>query len=452
MRPWGCSAGPGPMSDPVIRCRRPAGDDPVLVVGTTPDYAAKLAKAYPNSLLFLLDSRFSGNALLESLDDTLLLFAPLEDLPGTRQSLDVFLAGKGVSLNGIACFDCESLMPASELALHLGLPFPAPQPILNARNKFESRRIWAEAGIPSPPAALLSDRGETLAFMRRVKNAIVLKPLSGSGSELLFHCLHERDVQNAVALLERELPRRRSNPLYRPIPGAAGTAPVDPCSLWIAEAFVDGPEFSCDFILDNDRLTIIRETGKIKAPHQTFGSVLAYTVPPLYPDGFSSESLGPLLKRAVSSLGFTRGHFMVDFILRGGRPVIIEMTPRPGGDSIPDLIATATGKDLLGLHLEFAAGRFRPSEGPPVPAGSFASINLYASRNGTLRRIDTSRILSRPWVKAVFLKKNKGDRIILPPASYDDRLIGYCVVSLESCPDPVALSGELHRLLELDFD
>jgi hypothetical protein len=76
----------------------------------------------------------------------------------------------------------------------------------------------------------------------------------------------------------------------------------------------------------------------VKATDKPFGSVLAYTFPPLYPESFRKERLLDILKTAVRSLGFDRGFFMADYVLREGFPVLIELTPRPGGDSIPDLV------------------------------------------------------------------------------------------------------------------
>jgi hypothetical protein len=190
----------------------------------------------------------------------------------------------------------------------------------------------------------------------------------------------------------------------------------------------------------------------VKARGQTFGSVLAYVFPAHYPKGFSFQGLCELLKRAAYSLGFSWGHFMADFIVCDGEVVILEITPRPGGDSIPDLVWLATGKDLLGLHLDFVSGRHQRGDGIPSPSGSFASINLYAPQNGIIRHLDPSPLLGLLGVRAFFPKKVVGDRIILPPESYDHRLLGYCVVSLEEGMDVVSLAADLQSLLDVSIE
>ena len=426
--------------------------DPVLVVGTTPDYVLKIHRKYPEDTLFIIDSSFQNDSLLGTIEKSALIFVSLQNLRETIESACQYLSVNKLSPRGVACFDCESLIVASKLALHLKLPFPAPDAVARTRNKFESRRIWKGAGLPSPLTTLASELEETLEFFRCVKNDIVLKPVSGSGSELLFHCKNEEEITKSVRVMREALPKRRLNPLFRMISVNSRANLIDPCRSWIAEEFISGSEFSCDFILQDGQTVILRETGKVKAPEQTFGSILAYTFPPLYPEGFVLRDLHNVLKDASTSLGFTWGYFMADFIITGGgQPVIIELTPRPGGDSIPTLVEIATGNDLLGTYLDIISGKPHPLETTEMPPESFASINLYAPGEGVITRLDPSLILSFPWVKAVFLKKEEGDRIILPPDDYDSRLLGYCIISSESGSNLLSIYHQLNKSLNVSI-
>jgi biotin carboxylase len=428
------------------------GCEPVIVVGTTPDYVRKIYNKYPETVLFVLDLRFQGDPFLEGIEKSALLFSSLEDFEQTMHVVDLNLSTNNVSPQGVACFDCESLIPAARLAHHLRLPFPSLEAIAHARNKFEARSLWKKAGILTPAAAIASNLNETLDFFRCIKRTMVLKPVSGSGSELVFKCDDEEEIKRAVRIMKDELLRREANPLFRPIPIPSKTIPIDPCRSWIVEEFVSGPEFSCDFMFQNGQIMILRETGKIKALDQLFGSVLAYTFPPSYPERFSGENLFYVLKRAAVSLGFIWGHFMADFIIPDdGLPVIIEMTPRPGGDSIPDLVEIATGYDLLGMHLHIMSGKFEPPEEFSMPPESFASINFFAPKEGKIIYLDTSRIFPLPWVKAMVLKKNVGDRIVFPPADYDNRLLGYCIVSLDLNSDLFSVSQYLQSLFKISI-
>jgi len=419
------------------------------VVGTTPDYVERICSEYQGSAFFTLDGRFRGDPLLKEIDPSILFFAPLEEGEGIFGPMEGYLMAKRLSPKGVACFDCENLVLTSLLAARLGLPFPPVEAVLSTRNKLETRRKLGEAGLGAVRAIPASGLEETLGFFRDIGKEIVMKPLTGSGSELLFRCGSEREVRDSVRILEEELPLRRSNQLFRIAP--KNTSPAlypDPCSTWIAEEYVSGPEYSCDFVLNKDQVTIIRETGKLEAADQTFGSVLAYTCPPSYPEGFSIDGLSGVLKDACLALGFSMGYFMVDFIVHEGQPFIIEISPRPGGDSIPDLVKTAVGRDTIGLYLDMAGGRpFHRDNGCPIRRSG--SLNLYGPREGIITLLDTSEMEKQGWVRKIFLKKRVGDRIGLPPRDYENRLLGYCIVSLDEPGDLIDMHQALLNLMKI---
>lgn len=164
------------------------------------------------------------------------------------------------------------------------------------------------------------------------------------------------------------------------------------------------------------------------------------------------EDLRYDLEKAALSLGFTKGYFMVDYIISNGCPIIIEMTPRPGGDSIPDLVELATDYNPIGMYLDFASGISLQPEKLPMPPESFSSINLYARKRGIITRLDTSRISSLSCVKTVILKKGGGDRTTLPPDDYDNRLIGYCLISVEPGSDIISLSRQINDLIDVSTE
>ena len=424
----------------------------VLIVGTTPDYVAKLFERYSKSLLFLTDRRFQEDPLLKKLPPSSLIFTSLERSEEASRKTHEFLRTPPLTPDGIACFDCDSLLLASRLALELGLRFPTWEAIARCRSKFETKKTWTAHGVASPLASTASSLKETLSFFKSHGENMVLKPVAGSGSELLFYCKDETDVRKAVAVLEQELPKRGGNPLFRPFPNPAGGSPIDPCSCWVAEEFISGPEFSCDFVLKDEEIFFIRETGKIKATDKPFGSVLAYTFPSRYPAGFQKRSLKEVLKKATNSLGFDWGYFMVDYILHQGTPILIEMTPRPGGDSIPELVSAATGLDTLALYLDFVQGRFKEPKDTALLPESFASLNFFAPMEGKIQVLDGEKVRVSPHVRKLFFKKHTGDRVILPPKDYDNRLLGYCIIEAKPGLDLVEETRRLQQMLELRIE
>ncbi len=112
----------------------------VLIVGTTPDYVTKLYERYSKSLTFLADQRFQEDPLLAELPPSSLVFAPLEKPEDACRRTHEFLRTKLSLPDGIACFDCDSLLLASRLGSELGLRFPPWEAIARCRSKFETKK------------------------------------------------------------------------------------------------------------------------------------------------------------------------------------------------------------------------------------------------------------------------------------------------------------------------
>ncbi len=380
------------------------------------------------------------------LDRESLFFSDLDKPEIFLEDVVNFLKSKDIYPSGVGCFDCESLANASKLAAKLELPFPNVEAISKARNKFESKRIWTEKGIRCPIVSVAGDMKETLAFFNKVRKSVVIKPVSASGSELTFFCKNEKEISETVNIVTEQLLMRKSSPFFRKLPEVKGTRSVDPSAQWIVEEYISGTEFSCDFVLSENRVDIIRLTEKVKDDEQTFGSILAYCIPADLPEGFSLDEFASILNRAALSLGFNHGWFMVDFIICDNAPYLIEVTPRPGGDSIPDLYQTATGEDILGTYLDYISGRIEVIKPIEYRSKSLASINIYANDEGVITELDCSVIKDLPWVRKTFISKSINDIIILPPSDYDSRKIGHCIVHSKGFKD---LKEKQQILLEM---
>jgi biotin carboxylase len=422
----------------------------VLVVGTTPDYVERIHASHPQSALFLIREGFRNHPRLANIPAPRMCFDPFAD---DRQSLAAtkrWVTKEALPLAGVACFDCEALLTAGRIAQGFNLPFAELPAIERARNKFETKRFWRKANVPTPAGIVASGLKDTLAFFHSQPEGIVIKPLSASGSELAFYCTTPAEVREAVETLKEQLPGRRTNPLFQPLRSLTADAlALDPCRSFLVESYVSGIELSCDFFLMDQRVRIIRSTGKVKAPSHPFGSMLAYTFPARFPDGVSIDNLSHVCLRAATALGFTRGHFMLDYMVGKDGIMLLEMTPRPGGDSIADLIAAATGFDLIGLHLDWARGVHRVPDFTQIAPESFASINFYAPSQGIIAELDESLLKTRAHVLQVVLNKQVGDTVLLPPADYDNRLLGYCIVATPAGWDIAALAGCLNKELKV---
>jgi biotin carboxylase len=447
----------------------------VLVVGTTPDYVELILRRHPARAVFLTELRFRASAkeAPPPVGDELtadLLRPPAEILDLLRGHL----GRRGMRLEGITCFDCESLALAAYLARALGLPYASAPAVAAARDKFACKQLWREAGLPAPAAELVGDADQACALLERLQRgrsspgasgagaggrdargadasgagALVLKPLTGSGSELVFHCRTAEEVRCAIGALRTRLAHHHDVRMYAPLETARGR--LDPREVFVAEEFVRGAEYSCDFVLDRGRVELIRMARKILLPAPPVGTTLAYLLPARLPAGIRREAFHRQVGAAATSLGLTRAMVMLDFIVRGREAVMLEMTPRPGGDCLPPLILASSGLDMLGAALDFAAGRDLVIP-PPRRWEPLVGLRLFARRAGTITRLDPRPLAADPRVRAVHLTREAGHRVVLPPENYDSRILGYAIFAPANWRRVAAESRELGQRLELEM-
>jgi biotin carboxylase len=415
-----------------------------LVVGTTPDYIDYLRRAAPGRAVFLTQRTLRERARESppaAAEETL---CDLADYAAARRAILAHLARHALTVDGVACFDCESLELAALLAGELGLPFPTPEAIRTCRDKYLQKSAWRENGVPCPRADLVRTLEEMQAVVQKWNDALlVLKPTTGSGSELVCLCRTEGECVRALKEIQRGLDLRRSERLYCVVPADSLSVLVEEC--------IQGVECSCDFLLEDGKVEIIRLTQKILASGGPFGTARAYLLRPELPDGVSLQDLRDTLKRGAESLGLTRALCMVDFVIKDGRIFLLEMTPRPGGDCLPALLLEATGLDMLLLALDFAQQRGLKRVNP-VEIGGALGLRLHAERGGVVRRIDGDALRRDPRVSRLELIREPGHQVRMPPEDYDSWLLGHAIVRPAPNVPLARQCEEIHRKLELVFE
>lgn len=421
-------------------------DKRVLVVGTTADYIHLLGRRHPGRALFLTAPEERANASEPSPDPASEVLCSLALPDATLSALREHLDRHRMELLGIVGFDCESMPLAARIAGKLSLPYPSPDAIAACRSKSLSKQLWQQAGIRCPGSQTIRCETEALDFFREQSGPVVLKPLTGSGSELTFYCTTPEACVAGFRALESGLTDHPDARLYAPLLDGS-----DPRHVFAIEEFVDGPEFSCDFTLNDDRVEVIRFARKIPATAETFGTTLAYEVPGELPSGFDLEGFRMQALHAARALGLRRALCMLDFIMRDNQAHLIELAPRPGGDCLPFLIRQSAGFDILGAALDFAEGRQLA-----VPASPqwkrLAGVRLFAKLAGTVRAISTDALQADPRVLECYLKCAPGHRVCLPPDDYDSRILGHAIFAPGSADTLEAESLELAGKLQLEMD
>jgi len=404
-------------------------DKRVLVVGTTPDYIAYIHERYRNRALFITDvsHRRGGSEVLP--DAASEVVCVLSETEQVLSRLREHLRRYHQTLAGVTCYDCEWLELASVLALEMDLPYSSRQAVTLSRNKYLTKQRWSEAGVRCPHMRLINHSSEAIRFFEQLGGIpIVLKPLSGSGSELTFQCRDKYDIVHSAQIMKAGLKRRSDLPMYRP---GDGTDKLDPRAAILAEEYVSGREYSCDFVIDGGQITIVRIAKKLEGEGKPFGTTAAYLVPARLPGVLDDASLKKSLKKAAKALGLRRAICMVDFMVSRDEIVFLELTPRIGGDCLPPLIRQSCGLDTIGMALDFAEGR-RLNIPAPHTWRPMVGLRLFASRAGVLNKVNLDEIKADQRIREVYVKRSPGHVVSLPPEDYDSWILGHVIFELET--------------------
>jgi hypothetical protein len=390
----------------------------VLVVGTTSDYIHWIRQSCPGQVLFVTDPLIRDKAQEPppATDEEILCDLTTGDL--VRQALAGHLAAFHLRLSGIACYDCESMALAADLARVFDLPYPSAAAVENCRSKYRSKILWQSRHLHTPPVKRVRSEAEAARFQRALGGPVVLKPLSGSGSELVFACSDEQGCRQSFTRIREGLRLRRHQRLYADFSDRAPEI--------LAEGMIDGQEYSCDFIVDRGRCEVIRLTRKIRAASGPFGTIRAYLLETDPPEGIRRPDFLKTLTGSATALGVDGAVCMLDFIVNQGRMVLLELAPRPGGDCLPFLLRRACHLDMLRLQIDFA--RRAPLHRPvPAPDEPWVGLRVHARREGVVRRIHTEALEADPRIREVHLQRRPGQRITLPPEDYDTWLLGHVI-------------------------
>ena len=411
----------------------------MLVVGTTPDYVDLLRREHPEECLFLTESRLRLQAKEPQPDDHEEVLYRGDKQLSAVELLKRHQGRYGVKVAGVACFDCESMPLASLIAKRFGLPYPSSEAVDRCRNKRRMKQEWKADGTPNARFSIVRQSEEAVEFLHQIGGPCVMKPLSGSGSELVFRVENESDCRLSFGKIIAGIKARRTAPLYRSC--KEGIASI------LMEEWVEGNEFSCDFLVETGRVRVIRLARKYLRRNGPSGTIEAYELSANLPDACRDSRLAPWLLRAASSLGIDRAICMADFIVREDQPVFLELTPRCGGDCLPSLLKTACDFDVLGLAIRFA--RKMADKAVVRVRESTVALRLFADRAGTLEWTDTTALMDDRRVLSVVLTRRLGDQVKLPPLDYDSWILGHVIYRPAPRREVSEQNDELRSLFQM---
>ena len=302
--------------------------------------------------------------------------------PVSTTDLEGVLAlARELGVHGVSAYASDpAAVTAAYVSEKLGLPGDPYHATCIIQDKVDLRAIQAKLGLPAPEALLCTGPEDIVRSVVRWKHGGIIKPVDASGSKGVHTVRAGISAEEADRVLEDALANSRSKRV-------------------VLEEFLkrSGPQMTGDAVV---------HAGKVKA--WCFGDVhfdtrvnglvpCGVTLPGSMEETLVEQAMGDV-QRLIDHLGLRQGVYNIDiFKDESGRPIVVDIGTRPGGNMLTTLYQCRTGLDMMELAVRMSVGDTDLAITPNITDRCVSHLVIHSHRAGILEAITlTDRI--RPYV------------------------------------------------------
>ena len=256
------------------------------------------------------------------------------------------------NVDGIISFSLESALPTvAYVAKKLGLVSNSEESIKLTQSKFAQRQALEEAGIVVPKYYLVENEDDLKKVQCRFP--VIVKPVDSGGSQGICK------VDKSEKLVEA----------YRYAVEYSRTSKA------IVEEFVDGREFSVEYISHQGKHYFLQITDKVTSGAPRFVE-MQHHQPANIPESVWNR-IKEMVEGALTALKIENSASHTEIKWNSNDELfIIETGARMGGDYITsDLVRLSTGYDFVEGAIKLAVGKF---EEPTFPKTMHSGVYFYS--------------------------------------------------------------------------
>jgi biotin carboxylase len=303
------------------------------------------------------------------------------------------------------------------LAAERGLVYPSPDALAAATNKFLTRYRLASAGVPDVPFGLAQDEDSLLAIAQDIGYPVILKPVTGVGSSLIYKCNN-----NAQALASwREALKQIRYAHYEQLRMAPHTVRVDqylalffdPMRSMLVERYLPGREISVECIVTGSRVIPLVVHDKLTVEERSSTVLEHLLIAP--PTRFTPSEVRKIRHHAVIAIGAlglrnTFCHVELRWV-EGEGPRVLEINPRIGAGCVTDSIETFTDLRVDSARISLILGK--TVRYPRIrKAPCHAMVFIFAPKSGLIKKLSGLREINQiPFVRVVRVMCGVGDTV-----------------------------------------
>lgn len=305
----------------------------------------------------------------------------------------VLKAAKEKQIDGIMSFGVDpGVISAAYVQEKMGLPSLGPyESVCILQNKDRFRSFLAEHNFNVPKAKGYSDKKEALSDQDAFDYPVIVKPTDSAGSKGVTRVDDKNQLESAV-----------KSAFDKSVSGHI-----------IIEDFIEKQGCSSD----TDSFS---EDGKLKFVSFNSQHFDAKALNPYTPAAYSwpstytkeqEEYLTSEIQRLITLLGMKTNIYNIETrISTGGKPYIMELTPRGGGNRLCEMLRYATGVDMITAMIRYIVGDPVPKIEQKLYNGHWAEIILHADREGLFDHIEIAKDLPAEVIEKDLWVKN-GDKV-----------------------------------------
>jgi biotin carboxylase len=411
----------------------------VLLLTTATGYQTRsfgeAARALGVDLVFGLD-RCRG--LEDPWGDRSLVVRYYED----DRSVDAIVAAAAEGpIAGVIALGDRPTVLAARAAESLGLRFHPPDAARASRNKLESRRRLAAAGLPVPAFQPFEASADPETFVAGVRFPCVVKPLVLSGSRGVIRADDRDEFVRAFVrvrhILDAPDVRTMKDPARQTI---------------LVEDYIPGAEFALEGLMEGGVLHTLAVFEKPDPLTGPFFEETTYVTPPRVSDDARDDIVAGVAA-AAAALGLRHGPIHAECRVNADGVFVLEAAARPiGGLCARALRFTRDGGDAIAfeeLLLRFAMGE--PASAWAREACASGVMMIPIPRAGVFRGVDgVDEARSVAGVGEVLMTAVPDQHLVPLPegASY----LGFIFARAATSQDVIGALGAAHAALRFQID
>lgn len=276
-------------------------------------------------------------------------------------------------IDGVVTFTDSGVVTTAYIQHHLGLPQIGPlESVEILQNKARFRQFLTDNGFVVPKARGFSKKDEALASKDFFTLPVIVKPVDAAGSKGVTKVSKWDELESAIDWAIQ----------------------FSFSGDFIIESFIEKKGCSSD----SDCFSVDGQFKFMSFSAQRFDEQAAGEYTPAaysWPSTLGKEAeeeLSKELQRLISLLGMRTTVYNVETrVGTDGKPYIMEISPRGGGNRLSEMMRFATGVDMITGAVRAAVGdEVNDVEQKPLN-GCWAEIIVHADKTGILDRIEVDQ-------------------------------------------------------------